>query len=178
MTRLQTPTQTEIDMTLARRLSAGLYAGLLICGVGAIAWVSGKPFVFPSLGPTAFVLATQIDDRPLDQTIVGSHTIGVLAGSLAWLVFAQGMTIYTVGGAGSIASSGFVVGAIVSVMVTTSGMHAVSMVHPPACATTLIVSLGLLTAPDELAIVVVSVVVLVGTDRLLRQAVRKAGLRW
>ncbi|WP_330632638.1 HPP family protein [Halocatena halophila] len=165
-------------MTLASRLSYGVYAGLLICGVGAIAWVSGEPFVFPSLGPTAFVLATQFDDRPLAQTIVGSHTIGVVAGILAWLIFAQGMTISTVGTAGSIASGGFVVGAVVSVIVTTIGMETISMVHPPACATTLIVSLGLLTAPSELAIVVVSVVVLVGTDRLLRQAVRKAGLRW
>lgn len=36
----------------------------------------------------------------------------------------------------------------------------------PACATTLIVALGLLSTPREVAIVVVGVIVLVGTHRL------------
>jgi hypothetical protein len=39
-------------------------------------------------------------------------------------------------------------------------------IHAPACATTLIVALGLLSTPREVAIVVVGVIVLVGTHRL------------
>ena len=40
-------------------------------------------------------------------------------------------------------------------------MIATGTVHPPACATTLIVSLGLLSTPAEVAIIVASVTVLV-----------------
>jgi uncharacterized membrane protein YjjP (DUF1212 family) len=39
-------------------------------------------------------------------------------------------------------------------------------IHAPACATTLIVALGLLSTPREVATVVVGVIVLVGTHRL------------
>lgn len=38
-------------------------------------------------------------------------------------------------------------------------------VHPPACATTLIVSLGLLSTPVQVAIIVVSVIILVEFHR-------------
>lgn len=41
-------------------------------------------------------------------------------------------------------------------------MIATDAVHAPACATTLIVSLGLLSTPTEVAIIVASVSVLVG----------------
>jgi len=40
-------------------------------------------------------------------------------------------------------------------------MIATDTIHPPACATTLIVSLGLLSTPLQVTIIVVSVVVLV-----------------
>ena len=41
-------------------------------------------------------------------------------------------------------------------------MTVTDTVHAPACATTLIVSLGLLSTPEQVGIIVVSVVVLVG----------------
>jgi hypothetical protein len=50
---------------------------------------------------------------------------------------------------------------VLSVVATSWGMVAADAVHPPACATTLIVSLGLLSTPLEVAIIVASVVVLV-----------------
>ena len=66
---------------MRRRVGTGLYAGLLFTVLGAIAWVSGQPFIFPSLGPTAFVLAF---DRQSERTqayrVVGSHFIGGVAG--------------------------------------------------------------------------------------------------
>ncbi|ELY32636.1 hypothetical protein C498_07733 [Haloferax volcanii DS2] len=39
-------------------------------------------------------------------------------------------------------------------------------VHPPACATTLIVSLGLLSTPQSVATIVASVVILVGAHQV------------
>jgi hypothetical protein len=45
------------------------------------------------------------------------------------------------------------------------------LVHPPACATTLIVGLGLLSSLTEAGIVVVSVLTLVGVHEVLRPSV-------
>jgi hypothetical protein len=48
-------------------------------------------------------------------------------------------------------------------------MLATGTSHPPACATTLIVSLGLLSTPTQVGIVVVSVVALVAVHRLVER---------
>lgn len=42
---------------MRRRLGTSLYAGLVFTVLGLVAWATGRPFVFPSLGPSAFVLA-------------------------------------------------------------------------------------------------------------------------
>jgi CBS-domain-containing membrane protein len=52
-------------------------------------------------------------------------------------------------------------------------MIATGTVHPPACATTLIVSLGLLSTPAEVAIIVASVVVLVAFHALVILAFKR-----
>jgi hypothetical protein len=58
------------------RVGTSLYAGLLFTVLGVIAWGSGQPFVFPSLGPTAFVLAfDRQSERTQNRRIVGSVTI-------------------------------------------------------------------------------------------------------
>jgi len=44
------------DPAMGVRTGTSLYAGLLFTLLGGIAWASGQPFIFPSLGPTAFVL--------------------------------------------------------------------------------------------------------------------------
>ena len=44
-----------------RRIGTSLHAGLLIAVVGTLAWATGLPALFPSLGPSAFVLATRPD---------------------------------------------------------------------------------------------------------------------
>ena len=36
-----------------RRVGTSLYAGFLFAVLGAVAWASGQPFIFPSLGPSA-----------------------------------------------------------------------------------------------------------------------------
>jgi hypothetical protein len=42
-----------------RCLETSLYAGILFTVLGVVTWVSGRPFVFPSLGLSAFVLAVE-----------------------------------------------------------------------------------------------------------------------
>ena len=49
-----------------------------------------------------------------------------------------------------------------SILLPSWAMIATDTIHPPACAMTLIVSLGLLSTPTRVGIIVASVVLLVG----------------
>lgn len=144
-----------------RRLGTSLYAGFLFTVLGLVAWASGQPFVFPSLGPSAFILAfDRRGERTRTYRIVGSHLIGGVVGLLAYSLLAAGVTI-TATPAFSPEGLRLAASGVLSIVLTTWTMMATDTNHAPACATTLIVSLGLLSTPVQVAIIVVSVVVLV-----------------
>jgi len=129
---------------MRRRLGTSLYAGLLFTVLGAIAWATGQPFVFPSLGPSAFLLAfDRRSERGRAARIVGSHLIGGVAGLTAWWLIAPGASLTATAPAFSPAGFRLAASATVSLVATSWAMIATDAVHAPACATTLIVSLGL-----------------------------------
>ena len=144
-------------------LVLGLFAfvnGLVAIGIMAFAaLVTGQAFVFPSLGPTAFLLFyTPLLPASSPRNTLGGHAIGAAAGYLALVVFgltdaapalAAGMTGARVGAAAL--SFGLTSGAMVWARVP----------HPPAGATTLIVSLGILREPEQLAVLMLAVALLV-----------------
>lgn len=145
-----------------QRVGTSLYAGFLFTVLGLVAWASGQPFVFPSLGPSAFILAfDRRGERTRTYRIVGSHLIGGVVGLAAYTLIATGISITTTHTAFSPAGLRLAGSGVVSIIVTSWGMIATDTNHAPACATTLIVSLGLLSTPLQVAIIVVSVVVLV-----------------
>jgi hypothetical protein len=81
------------------RVGTSPYAGLLFTVLGAIAWACGQPFIFPSLGPTAFVLAyDRRSERTHARRVVGSHLIGGGAGLAAWWALAGGTPPRDTGG--------------------------------------------------------------------------------
>lgn len=151
-----------------QRIGTSLYAAFLFTVLGLVAWATGQPFVFPSLGPSAFILAfDRTGERTAAFRVVGSHLIGGVVGLLAYTAIASGVTLtatppaFTPGGL-RLAASG-----VVSIALTSWGMIATDANHAPACATTLIVSLGLLSTAVQVAIIVVSVVVLVQVHGLV-----------
>ena len=153
---------------MRRRVGTSLYAGFLFTVLGVIAWLSGQPFIFPSLGPSAFILAFERrSERTRTYRIVGSHLIGGIAGLLAWTVIASGITLTATPPAFSGEGFRLALSATLSIMVTTWAMIATDTVHAPACATTLIVSLGLLSTPLQVAIIVGSVIILVEVHALV-----------
>ncbi|QLG26822.1 HPP family protein [Halorarum halophilum] len=158
-----------------RRVGTSVYAGFLFLVLGLIAWVSGQPFIFPSLGPSAFILAFERrGERTRVYRIVGSHVIGGIAGLLAYYLIASGVSLtatpagFSPGGL-RLAASGFI-----SIVLTSWGMIATDTNHAPACATTLIVSLGLLSTPRQVAIIVVSVVILAEVHWAVLASFKKA----
>jgi CBS-domain-containing membrane protein len=147
-------------MTDRSALAVGLRTGALLLVPGVLAWLSGVPFLFPSLGPSAFLLALRPDaPASTPRRVLGGHVIGVLAGLLTYHLLAAGAVATTVT-AGSQAVLWLTTSGSVALILTAAGMVATDTQHAPACATTLIVSLGLLTTPLEGAAVVVAVVAL------------------
>ena len=158
---------------MRRRVGTSLYAGLLFTVLAAVSWATGQPFVFPSLGPSAFALAfDRRAERNRAARIVGSHLIGGVAGFAAWRLLADGAVLTATPPAFSAEGLWLAASAVLSLVATSWAMIATDAVHPPACATTLIVSLGLLTTPTEVAIIVVSVLVLVAFHALVIRTFR------
>jgi CBS domain-containing membrane protein len=123
-----------------------------------LAVITHSPFIFPSLGPTAFLFfytptAPAASPR---NTIIG-HAIGVTAGYLSLVV--TGLTM-----AGPALAVGVtwprVIAAALSLGLTSGLMVLLKSPHPPAGATTLIISLGILTKPWQLLLLMVAVVIL------------------
>lgn len=145
------------------------FACLLALGMsGLAAYFTNQPLLFPSLGPTAFLffespMSPQSSPR---NTIIG-HLVAVLAGAASLAVFGildhpsvlvEGVTPERVGaGALSLALTGAVL-----LLLKSS--------HPPTGATTLIVSLGLLKTPHEMAALMGGVVLLTVAGWILNRA--------
>ena len=141
----------------------GLFAfvnGLIAIGAMAfVAYVTGEPFVFPSLGPTAFLLFyTPLLPASSPRNTLGGHAIGAAAGYLALVVF--GLTDADPALATGV-TGGRVGAAALSLGLTSGAMVWARVPHPPAGATTLIVSLGILREPEQLVVLMVAVALLV-----------------
>ncbi|QCJ46931.1 HPP family protein [Haloprofundus sp. MHR1] len=153
---------------------ASVHAAALMTVLGLTALVTGRAFLFPSLGPSAYVLATGIGDEDSAPTrVVGGHFIGVVAGMLTYHLLADGLVATQPLDPFSMAGVRLMASATVAVGLTTAAMLATDLRHPPACATTLIVGLGLLTSVEEAVIIMVAIVLLMVVQRGLL-AIRRA----
>ncbi|WP_276272072.1 HPP family protein [Haloarcula litorea] len=158
------PTTSEAALSTGRTLS--LLALLVV-----LAWATGEPFLFPSLGPSAYALAvTPSAATSKWQRTVGGHLFGVLAGLLAYHALAPGLAVTDIPPALSLPGLRLVGAGFVSVGLTTAAMLRTDLRHAPACATTLIVGLGLLTSLFEAAIILFAIAILVVADHVVPAA--------
>lgn len=123
-----------------------------------LAMVTGTPFVFPSLGPTAFLFffTPQLPTATPRNTLLG-HAIGIGCGYGALL--ACGLEHAPPAMATGVDGSR-VLAAALSLAATGALMILFKAAHPPAGATTLIISLGIVTRPSYLAVIEVAVALL------------------
>lgn len=145
---------------------AGINGLISIALMAAAAVVTGAPLIFPSLGPTAFLLFyTPLAPAASPRNAVGGHLVGALAGYLALALFGlldvpvaiDGITTARVGAAA------------LSLGLTSAAMVWLRVPHPPAGATTLIVSLGILREPWQLGVLMLAVVLLVGQGLVINR---------
>jgi len=131
---------------------------LSIALMALAALVTGQPFVFPSLGPTAFLLFDTPDAPSASprNTFV-AHLIGAVVGYLSLAAFGL---LYAGPALATGVSAARVGAAALSLGLTAGFMVWLRVPHPPAGATTLIVSLGILTRPGQLVVLMMAVVLL------------------
>ncbi len=125
------------------------------------------PFVFPCLGPTAILFFFNPTRPPASprNTIYG-HSIGILCGYGAlWLTGLIETPSALVMGM----DPSRVVAVALSVAATGALMILANCVHPPAGATTLIISLGIITLPREILLIEAAVVVLTAQAILINR---------
>jgi CBS-domain-containing membrane protein len=129
--------------------------------ISLLAWIakiSGVPFIFPSLGPSAFLFFfhPKIHQSTPRNAILG-HAIGIFCGYLALVVtglsHAPSAMLEGVQGARVLAVG-------ISLSLTGALMALWRIPHPPAGATTLIISLGILSRPFHLFILQCAVIIL------------------
>jgi CBS domain-containing membrane protein len=126
--------------------------------MSVLAVITHSPFVFPSLGPTAFLFfytPTAPSASPRN-TLIG-HAVGAGAGYLSLVV--TGLTMARPALAAGVTWPR-VIAAGLSLGLTSGLMVLFKSPHPPAGATTLIISLGILTKPWQLLLLMVAVVLL------------------
>lgn len=125
--------------------------------IGFVADLTARPYIFPSLGPSAIMLfghPIRRDSSPRN-TIFG-HAIGALAGYFALSVTGLvGVPFSTHVAAPRIVAAAIALGLTCAFTVLFQCEHA------PAGATTLIVSLGILPNPIDFAFLMAAVVILV-----------------
>jgi hypothetical protein len=115
-----------------------------------------QPWLFPSLGPTVmlfFESPEQPSSRPVNALV--GHAVGLAAGLLCFLAFG-------LPGTPPVAEAGidlrYLAAGALSVAITTLVLTLLRLPHPPAGATTLIVSLGILTQPPQLLAMALAIV--------------------
>ena len=126
--------------------------------IALLALITGSPFVFPSLGPTAYLFffsPTAAASSPRN-TIFG-HAIGLTCGYAAFMLTVwSGQPASIHGGV----HGPTVLAAALSLSATGALMVLCKVSHPPAGATTLIVSLGIIAQPKELIVIEAAVALL------------------
>jgi CBS domain-containing membrane protein len=133
--------------------------GFITIGLlGLLALLTGSPFVFPSLGPTAYLfffspLAEVSSPR---NTILG-HAIGLVCGYAAFVLVVASSPPF---GMNPGVHGSRLLAAALSLSATGALMALLRVSHPPAGATTLIVSLGIISQPKELVIIEIAVILL------------------
>lgn len=155
---------------LSRATRVALAGGIAVAALSALAYGTGRPWIFPSLGPTAFLLfAAPTAPANAPRRALLGHALALAAGyaalALCGLLAAPAVTLVGVDGPR-------IAAAALALALTGGAMIALDAEHPPAGATTLIVALGLLTAPRDLALALVAVALLLllaaGLGRALR----------
>jgi CBS domain-containing membrane protein len=151
--------------------------GLLTIALsGAFAWLLDEPLVFPSLGATAFLFfETPMAEVASPRNTLMGHYIGALVATLWLFVFGlqDNPSVLVEGFSAERAAA-----VALSVACTGGILRLLRAAHPPAGATTVIVSAGLLHTASQLAALAAGVALLTLTAHLTNRLLGVPAPRW
>ena len=157
------------DSSTRRRATVAALQATLCAGLIALLSLATRmPFLFPALGASAFILiAFPKAPAAAPRNVIGSHLVGAAAGWACFRLFGL-----EAGGATLVAGGGWqhVCAAALALGLTTGLLLRFDLLHPPAGATTLIVSLGFLPHAWQIAMVGVSAVLLLVLVRVVARS--------
>ncbi|SDQ25901.1 HPP family protein [Natronobacterium texcoconense] len=156
---------SDRELDLRDEYSATVNVFLHFTVLGLITLATGRPFLFPSLGPSAYLMATGEKARAEGAYhVIGGHAVAVVGGLIAYALLGNEVSAYVVFDQPDPAFSMDLVylsaSATLAMMLTTTTMLVTKTNHAAACATTLIVALGLMGGLEDAAIIVGAVAIL------------------
>jgi len=139
----------RLQLSVARRAAAiGAASGAAIFCAGFLAWWTQSAMLAPPLGATAYLCfraPTAIPCAP--RNLLLGHAVGLAAGWVAlWMTGALDLASALSG----VFTLQHAAAAALATALTVAAMIALGIEHPPAGATTVVVSLGLLKTFDQL----------------------------
>lgn len=144
--------------SMPQKLARGGIMAAVVALFGALTVVFRMPILFPALGPTLLLVArrpAKKDHQPL-QVLLGH------AGALAFGVL--GLLLFGLFNGPSPLEAGFtwrhVASATLAMLLTAAAGELESLRHPPAAATALLVGMGLLSKPAQLAGAAIGIVLI------------------
>ena len=151
--------------------------GLLTIALsGALAWALDEPLVFPSLGATAFLFfETPMAEVASPRNTIIGHGVGALVATIWLFVFGlqDNPNVLIEGFSPERAAA-----VALSVGCTGGILRLLRAAHPPAGATTVIVSAGLLHTGDQLAALAAGVLLLTLTAHVTNRVLGVPAPRW
>ncbi len=166
--------------SLRQRLGPALFVGghsaVSLGIVGAVAYLTGSPWVFPSLGPSLFLFYTAPRSPAASprNTLLG-HAIGLLAGWIALQATGAGAA------SGPLAAGvdpAHLAASALAIGLTSAGMLLFDAPHPPGGATTLIVALGLLSRPADFGVMAAAILAITAHATVVLRLARAGYPRW
>lgn len=151
-------------------------SAFFILVLSLIAWTSGAPFIFPSLGPTAYLLAFDQKLSHSARVVIGGHACGIIGGLVSYYLVADPYNLLMLTEAVSTPGILLGSGAVIAIAITTFLMLVFRVSHPPACATTLIISLGILPHWSDGFVILFAVVILYYTYGLCQKIISEPDL--
>ena len=142
--------------------------GATILVLGAFAWLTELPLIFPALGPTAFILfSSPLSATAAPRSVVLGHLTALSVGFVAWhsTTWLASQTVCSTTGAWPV-----VISASLALALTCFLLVRLSLRHPPACASALVVALGAITELTEMLLAGLAVVIVTFVAVLINRA--------
>lgn len=137
---------------------AALDGAVALLVISVAAWLSGLPLLFPSLGPSAYILYSRpFSPAAAPRSVILGHSLGIACGwfSCVTMTFLFGHSFSLVN-----PSLALCLSADLAFVLSCLLMMRLSCVHPPAFSTALIVACGGITGWPNLLVMAAAAVLL------------------